>query len=100
MLKKRFYKTKCKVTFELPQDIEGVQSASVAGDFNDWDAAATPLKKLKSGAWKVTVDLEKDSEYQFRYQVNGSDWHNDDGADKYVPNNIDGDNSVVSTSQG
>ncbi len=98
MLKKQFFNRKktCKVTFELPHNLEDVQSANVVGDFNNWDSTATPLKKVKK-VWKVAVELEQGSEYQFRYQVNGSDWHNDDGADKYVPNNIDGDNSVVVT---
>ncbi len=97
MLKKRFFKTKdtCKVTFELPEAIEA-KSAALAGDFNGWDANATPLKKVK-GTWKVTLELEKGREYQYRYFVNGAEWYNDWHADKYVPNNVDGDNSVVVT---
>jgi hypothetical protein len=31
--------------------------------------------------------------------VNGGEWYNDDAADKYVSNNIDGENSVVMTYQ-
>ena len=97
MLTKKFLKGKavCKVTFQLPQDIEAKQ-ASVAGDFNNWDPSAEPLKKSK-GVWKTTVDLDQGREYQFRYFVNGSEWHNDEAADKYVPNNVAGDNSVVVT---
>ena len=97
MLKKKFLKTKstCQVTFQLPQEVEA-KKASVVGEFNNWDQSATPLKKAK-GVWKATLDLEQGHEYQFRYLVNGSEWHNDDAADKYVPNNVDGDNSVVVT---
>ena len=97
MLKKKFFKTKptCQVTFHLPEGIEATQ-ASVAGDFNNWDDGANPMKKTK-GVWKTTVELDKEQEYQFRYLVNGSEWHNDEAADKYVPNNINGDNSVVVT---
>ncbi|RME72827.1 MAG: glycoside hydrolase [Chloroflexi bacterium] len=97
MLKKRFFKTKptCQVTFQLPDYIQA-EKASVVGDFNNWDAEATRMKKVKQ-VWKATVELEQGREYQFRYLVNGTEWHNDDAADKYVPNNIDGDNSVVST---
>ena len=100
MLTKKFLKSKstCQVTFELPKNIQAKQ-VSLAGEFNNWDTGATPLKKVK-GAWKATVELPRDHEYQFRYLVNGSDWHNDDAADKYVPNNVDGDNSVVATYQG
>ena len=97
MLKKRFFKTKstCQVTFQLPKEVKA-KEVSLVGEFNDWDEGATPLKKVKS-VWKTTLRLEQGQEYQFRYLVNGNEWHNDDAADRYVPNNIDGDNSVVTT---
>ena len=97
MLKKRFFKTKntCQVTFHLPKDIKA-ESAALVGEFNHWDESATPMKKVKA-VWKTTLELEQGQEYQFRYLVNGTDWHNDPAADKYVANNIDGDNSVVLT---
>lgn len=96
MLKKQYLKSKstCKVTFELPKAIEA-ESAHLVGDFNSWDTQATPMKRLKTGAWKVTLELEMGREYQYRYLVDGQDWHNDWAADKYVPNMVDGDNSVV-----
>ena len=99
MLTKKFYKNKstCKVTFQLPAGIEA-KKVSVAGEFNDWDTGAAPLKKVK-GIWKTTLDLDKGHEYQFRYFVDESEWHNDEAADKYVPNNVNGDNSVVVTAQ-
>lgn len=97
MIKKKFLKTKptCEVTFQLPQKIKAEQ-ACVVGDFNDWDTSANPLRK-KGGVWKTTLKLEQGREYQYRYFVNGEEWHNDHNADRYVPNNIDGDNSVVVT---
>jgi len=99
MIKKRFFKTKdtCKVTFELPKSIEA-KSVTLVGDFNNWNDAATPLKKVK-GTWKVALDLAVGQEFQYRYFVNGSDWHNDWEADKYVANNVDGDNSVIVTTK-
>ena len=99
MLKKKFLKTKptCEVTFQLPKQIEAKQ-VSVAGEFNNWDPTANPLKKVK-GVWKTTLKLEQGHEYQYRYFVNGDQWLNDYDADKYVPNHIDGDNSVVVTNQ-
>ena len=99
MLKKKFLKSKptCEVTFQLPQQIEAEQ-ASVAGEFNNWDPAANPLKKVK-GVWKTTLKLEEGHEYQYRYVVNSGEWYNDYDADKYVPNSIDGENSVVVTYQ-
>ena len=67
------------------------------GDFNNWDETATPMKKLKNGSFKVTLELEPEREYRFRYLVDGNQWHNDWDADRYEPNPFSGDNSVVST---
>ncbi len=99
MLKKKFLKTKpiCDTTFQLPQEIEA-KKVTVVGDFNNWDTAANPLRKVK-GIWKTTLKLEQGHEYEYRYLVNSQEWHNDWAADKYVPNYIDGDNSVVVTIQ-
>lgn len=98
MVKKEYLKSRpvCKVTFALPEAITA-ETVHLVGDFNDWNEIATPMKKLKSGRFTLTLDLEKGREYQFRYLVNGAEWHNDWNADKYVPNPFSGDNSVVIT---
>ncbi len=99
MIKKRFLKKgTVKVEFNLPEAIAAdAHSVYLVGDFNNWDESATPMDHLKSGAWKTTLELEVGREYQFRYLVNGSQWHNDWDADAYVPNPFSGDNSVVNT---
>jgi len=85
-----------KVTFSLPKDIQG-ESVCLVGDFNNWDESATPMKKDGDGSFSTIMSLEKGREYQFRYLVNGTEWHNDWQADKYVQNSFGGDNSVVAT---
>jgi 1,4-alpha-glucan branching enzyme len=97
MVKKKFLKTKCKVTFELPDGIEGAQEVYLAGDFNDWNERSTPMDKKKGNKFSITVDLDLNREYQYRYLVNGKEWHNDWHADKYASNPFSGDNSVVTT---
>ena len=101
MLKKKFLKTKCKVTFILPEAIAAdTTQAHLVGDFNDWDEESVPMTKreLKSGIrFEVVMDLPLEEEFQFRYLVDGEEWHNDWHADRYVPNPFSGDNSVVST---
>ena len=100
VLKKKFLKTKCKVEFSLAQEVASdTESAYLVGEFNNWDEGATPMEK-KGNTFKVTVDLPLDREYQFRYLINESEWHNDWHADKYVTNPFSGDNSVVSTRDG
>lgn len=96
---KHYLKTKplCKVTFTLPAHrLENIEQAALLGEFNDWDPAALPMKKSKQGDFTVTLNLEKNKAYQFRYLVNGGTWLNDDAADCYQPSPVSYDhNSVV-----
>jgi hypothetical protein len=55
------------------------------------------MERLKDGRFKTSLDLKAGTEYQFRYLVNGTEWHNDWEADRYLPNPYSGDNSVVAT---
>ncbi|MFO7654910.1 MAG: isoamylase early set domain-containing protein [Candidatus Krumholzibacteriia bacterium] len=98
-LKKKNLKSKpvTKVTFELPAT-SAREAAQVwlVGDFNEWDRRATPMKRLKNGGFKVTVDLERGREYQFRYLLDGNVWENDEAADRYIASGFEGaENSVV-----
>jgi hypothetical protein len=54
------------------------------------------MKKLKSGAFTTTLDLEPGREYQFRYLLDEKIWGNDIDADKSV-SSLYGDrkNSVI-----
>ncbi|MCX2743996.1 isoamylase early set domain-containing protein [Mangrovivirga sp. M17] len=98
-IKKQYLKSKpeCKVTFLIPKELgKGAQTASIVADFADWDKDAIPMKKLKTGEFKVVKNLKAGGEYQFRYLIDGKNWENDPEADKYVPNNYTfEDNSVV-----
>ena len=96
---KQFLKTKplCKATFRISKEVtKNAKSVNLVGDFNKWDTSATPMKSLKNGDFKVTLDLEVNREYQYRYLIDKSNWENDWEADKYVPSEYgDCDNSVV-----
>ncbi len=98
MLEKQYNEARqtCTVTFTLPEAIQP-ERACLVGEFNDWDAAATPMTRGEDGVFRATLDLEAGREYQFRYLVNGEHWHNDWHADAYVPNGLGEDNSVVVT---
>ena len=94
-IKKQYLKSKpvCKVTFSI--EAEEAKKVSVVGSFNDWNAKEAPLKKLKNGTFKGTLDLEKDNSYEFKYIVDG-DYVNDNAADAYAWNDYAGsENSVV-----
>jgi len=98
MLKKQTLKSRpaCKVTFEVPRELKA-KDVSLVGEFNDWNGAATPMRRLKDGRFTVTLELQPQRAYQFRYLVDGGRWDNDWAADRYVPNPFGGDNSVVLT---
>lgn len=98
-IKKRYLKSKpeCKVTFRLTRTAAaGASKACIAGDFNDWQPAATPMKALKGGDFTVTLDLQSGREYQYRYIVDGHQWITDDDADRYTGSGFaDHQNGVV-----
>src|ERR1035438_55950 len=87
----------CRVKFSLPPDPDNPsKKVCVVGDFNDWDQKQTPMIKRRGGSYSVTVELKKDNEYEFRYLIDGTQWGNDNEADKYVPSRYpDSQNSVI-----
>jgi 1,4-alpha-glucan branching enzyme len=104
MLKKQYIKSKnvTRITFELakselPAESAAVEDVHLVGEFNDWEATATPMKRNKKGIYRATLELEPERPYQFRYLVNGERWCNDRAADTYAPNPYGSDNCVVFT---
>lgn len=96
MLKKRYLKSEpvCQVTFYTAPEIDA-ENVALVGEFNEWNERATPMKPLKDGRFKATVELPVDKRFQFRYLVNHNVWQNDWAADQYIPNPFSGDNSIV-----
>ncbi len=95
-LRKKYLKSKpvCKVSFDFPGDRmeEEVKQVELMASFNNWQ----PIQLRKSkGQFTRTFDLEAGANYEFRYRINGEIWENDEAADAYQANGIDGDNSVV-----
>jgi len=85
------------VRFELPAAI-WADSVHLVGDFNGWNKHSHPMVRDRSDeTWYIVLELARGREYHFRYLVNGSEWHNDWNADRYVTNPYGGTNSVVST---
>jgi 1,4-alpha-glucan branching enzyme len=94
-IKKQFIKTKpvVKVTFSI--DAKEANTASVVGDFNNWNPVQGELSKLKNGTFKAVFDLPKDNSFEFKYIVDGA-YVNDSEADGYAYNDFAGaENSVL-----
>jgi hypothetical protein len=97
-IRKVYLKTSasCKVTFTIPKEAaDGAREVSIAGDFNGWDKEASPMKRLKNGDFKVTLELPSNRDYVYRYCIDGCRWENDWRADEYRPNPYGSDDSVV-----
>jgi hypothetical protein len=53
-------------------------SVSLVGDFNDWDAARSPMQTAQ-GVWATVVKLAP-GRYRYAFLVNGVEWRADPGA--------------------
>ena len=65
----------------------------VAGCFNDWQPAQTPLKPAGQGKWVVELPLAP-GRYEYLFVVDGT-WIPDPNATESVPNPFGGKNSVL-----
>ena len=85
-----------KASFILPLS-ETPTAVSVLGDFNGWDAMAHPLKKRSNGTRSVTIELEPEERYSFKYLAEGGTWFTDPTADGHEINEYGEINSVIRT---
>jgi len=65
----------------------------LAGEFNSWNATATPMKKLPNGDWVVPMQL-KAGTYQYKFVVDGN-WVADPDNTEKTPDTLGGFNSVI-----
>jgi len=96
MIQKEYTQTRrsCRVTFILPAEVNA-NSASLCGEFNDWDPRVNPMKKRKDGSFTVTISLKPGNEYRFRYLLDGERWENDWDADAYLNNPYGSQDSII-----
>jgi len=96
--KKALKSNKYKVSFKIDTNTaKDFSTASLVGDFNNWDLSKDVMRKLKKdGSFSIQKTLEAGKEYQFKYVLDGNNWSNDPEADKYVATEFaDSQNSVV-----
>ena len=94
-IKKQVIKTKSVVKVTFTVDAKEANTASVVGDFNNWNPNAGELSKLKNGTFKGIFDVNKDAAYEFKYVIDGA-FVNEPEADSYKWNEFAGaENSVL-----
>ena len=83
----------CFYTEAMPE----AESVHLVGSFDDWDTNAHPMKRLKDGRFMARRVFEPGASHEYRFLVNGVEWHNDGEAEGYAPNPHGSDNCVVIT---
>ena len=84
----------CKVTFELPAEVEA-KTAYLCGEFTKWEKNGVRMTHHKDGRFSTTVTLKVGKEYHFRYLLDGERWENDWQADAYAPNEFGSEDSIA-----
>jgi serine protease AprX len=74
---------------------DAAASVSVAGDFNEWNPLATPLKRNDSGLWSTQVGVTGMGRFEYKFVVNGQRWLEDPSNGMKTPDNHGGLNSVL-----
>ncbi|HEY3279947.1 MAG TPA: isoamylase early set domain-containing protein [Gemmatimonadales bacterium] len=74
-------------------------TVSLVGDFNDWDAARTPMRPLRAdgAVWSAVVPLAP-GRYHYAFLVNGSRWLPDPAAPRASDDGFGTPSSVVTVS--
>jgi 1,4-alpha-glucan branching enzyme len=71
---------------------------AVVGDFNDWDPAATPLRRTDDGAiWTVELHL-KPGRYHYTFLIDGRRWAGDPAGPRAVESDFGAPVSVLTVS--
>ncbi|MDP1811875.1 MAG: isoamylase early set domain-containing protein [Sediminibacterium sp.] len=96
MIQKTYFKTKdyCKVNFSFANEAINAETVDILGLNSDWENAIVMSKK-KDGSFTADVSLPKNSQHEFKYLVNATEWINDPAADAQCSNVYGGSNSVI-----
>ncbi len=97
-LKKKYSKDKsrCKVTFILPTEVaKEFNQIALVGNFNNWDTKSHLFLPKRNKTYSVTIELEPNKEYEFKYLADETTWLNEEDADKHIVSPIGSTNSVI-----
>jgi len=74
---------------------DAAQTVSLAGDFNNWNKAATPLARGASGLWVTELQAPAVGRYAYKFVVDDERWLEDPSNGMKVTDNHGGLNSVL-----
>jgi Carbohydrate-binding module 48 (Isoamylase N-terminal domain) len=70
-------------------------TVTLVGDFNDWDARRTPMRRARSSAVWTTVIPLPPGRYRYAFLVNNSQWVADPAAPRVLDDEFNPASSVV-----
>ena len=70
-------------------------NVAVAGDFNNWNPLATPLKRNGSGLWSTEILIPTAGRFEYKFIINGQRWLDDPSNSMKAPDNYGGLNSIL-----
>ncbi len=66
------------LTVDMTNEMVSMDGVHVAGNFQGWDPAATPMTDNGDGTWSYTFTSDTAASYQYKF-VNGNVWGTDEG---------------------
>ena len=66
------------LTVDMTNEMVSMDGVHVAGNFQGWDPAATPMTDNGDGTWSHTFTSDTAATYQYKF-VNGNAWGTDEG---------------------
>lgn len=73
---------------------DSASRVTIVGDFNDWDAEASPLQQMGKGVWTITIPLAP-GRYQYTFVVDGTTWVADPVAPRTLEDDFGQPNSII-----
>lgn len=70
--------TTVTLTVDMTNEMVSMDGVHVAGNFQGWDPAATPMTDNGDGTWSHTFTSDTAATYQYKF-VNGNAWGTDEG---------------------
>jgi len=72
--------TMVTLTVDMTNEMVSADGVHVAGNFQGWDAGATPMTDNMDGTWSYSFSSDTAATYQYKF-INGNAW----GADESIP---------------
>ena len=94
MVQKTYFKTKDYAKVKFSVSLEDAETIEILGLNSDWENSVYMTRK-KDGSFAAEVNLPKNSQHEFKYRVNASEWINEPEADGEKANDFGGSNSVL-----